>query len=302
MHEKAGSPGRKHISENVTVSENRALRGTVDVLIDQLVKNSRTALDILDFQLRGLKKAPKVKSPGHLVKITNRGHVHWARVLKAEETKEGKRKRIYLSASDKKLLELLAFKTFCQSSIAVKEEQAAAIRSFLHKMDNISGRDLRIVGDGDIRSLLNQETPLREELEKWKHAEYVHNPQHPEALKVRAADGSMVRSKSEAVIVSELLRANIPFRYECPHQIQNAVVYPDFTIRHPVSGEEFIWEHFGLMDDRNYAANACRKLETYIRAGYIPMINLILTSETKDHPLDYGIVRMLIAYYFSISM
>jgi hypothetical protein len=44
-------------------------------------------------------------------------------------------------------------------------------------------------------------------------------------------------------------------------QIQNVSIYPDFTIRHPVTGEVYYWEHFGMMDNENYAHNVYSKLQ-----------------------------------------
>ena len=41
-------------------------------------------------------------------------------------------------------------------------------------------------------------------------------------------------------------------------------IYPDFTIRHPMTGETFYWEHFGIMDDSQYCNNALSKLQRYV--------------------------------------
>ena len=80
--------------------------------------------------------------------------------------------------------------------------------------------------------------------------------------------------------------------------INGIKLYPDFTIMNPINGEIYIWEHFGLMEDEKYRKNAEQKLELYMRAGYYPMVNLIITTETADHPLDYGLVCDLIDHYF----
>ena len=54
-----------------------------------------------------------------------------------------------------------------------------------------------------------------------------------------------------------------------------------------------------MMDDEEYAAHADRKMMDYVASGYHTMINLILTSETKDRPLDFALVDHLIEYYFA---
>ena len=95
-----------------------------------------------------------------------------------------------------------------------------------------------------------------------------------------------------------LVQHKIPYRYECALQLGDHTIYPDFTIRHPKTGEIFYWEHFGLMDDINYSKNVPGKLHTYITGGIIPSINLITTYETKNTPLSMELVEKTIEYYF----
>ena len=52
------------------------------------------------------------------------------------------------------------------------------------------------------------------------------------------------------------------------------------------------------MDDEKYARLAILKLRTYIENGIIPTIDLIVTYETKEHPLDYEAVEKIVKEYF----
>ena len=90
----------------------------------------------------------------------------------------------------------------------------------------------------------------------------------------------------------------IPFRYECALHLGETTLFPDFTIRHPKTGNVYYWEHFGLMDNPAYSQNAYSKLQLYTSHGIIPSIQLITTYETKDNPLSTDIVEKIIAYYF----
>ena len=108
----------------------------------------------------------------------------------------------------------------------------------------------------------------------------------------------MLRSKAESEIDSELFEKHIPFRYEAPLIIGNKTFYPDFTIRHPITGEIYYWEHFGMMDNPEYAKSAYRKLELYYQVGLIPNINLITTYETKDKPLCIDTIKKIVYEYF----
>ena len=100
-------------------------------------------------------------------------------------------------------------------------------------------------------------------------------------------------------MIGKVLRMNhIPFRYECPIILNGMTVYPDFTIRHPKTGEVYYWEHFGLADDSSYVKNMNYKMELYISNNIIPSVNLITTYETKENPLSFETVEMLAKYYF----
>ena len=68
----------------------------------------------------------------------------------------------------------------------------------------------------------------------------------------------------------------ISFRYESPLDTQKGRFFPDFTIRHPKNHKTYIWEHFGLMDDQEYAAQVSEKLQIYMDCGYVPGENFPL--------------------------
>ena len=95
-----------------------------------------------------------------------------------------------------------------------------------------------------------------------------------------------------------LTQNNIPFRYECALQLGETTIYPDFTIRHPRTGETYYWEHFGMMDNPAYRKSASLKLQNYISNGIIPTIQLITTYETKEKQLDLDIIEKIVKEYF----
>ena len=76
--------------------------------------------------------------------------------------------------------------------------------------------------------------------------------------------GERVRSKSEILIANSLNEMNIQYRYEYPIRISNTTFYPDFYILNLRRRKEYIWEHFGRMDDIEYARNAIRKIRYFV--------------------------------------
>ncbi len=74
--------------------------------------------------------------------------------------------------------------------------------------------------------------------------------------------------------------------------------YPDFTIMHPKTGLIYYWEHLGLLDKESYLKENANKLQRFIKNGIIPTQQLIITCETRDHPLDLDYLDNLIHFYF----
>jgi len=100
-----------------------------------------------------------------------------------------------------------------------------------------------------------------------------------EELKYLTNSGILVRSKSELIIADALALNKVPFLYEAKLRLGDEIKSPDFTIRRPRDDKEFLWEHFGLMDDEAYRRKANAKIELYGRYGYRPFENLICTYE-----------------------
>ena len=67
----------------------------------------------------------------------------------------------------------------------------------------------------------------------------------------RALADIMVRSKSEVIIANLLFDREVPFKYEMPLYATDGTFYlPDFTITY--NGEQWYWEHIGMLDDEEY--------------------------------------------------
>ena len=126
---------------------------------------------------------------------------------------------------------------------------------------------------------------------------------------VKTICGINVRSKSEELIANYLFGKNIIFIYEQELLVNGKIYYPDFIIFHPVSGMVIIIEHGGMFADMSrmadytdeekkivlgYTSDFSRKVQHYIEAGWIPGINLIITSETKFKQFDMAAFAQLL--------
>lgn len=136
-------------------------------------------------------------------------------------------------------------------------------------------------------------------LQSWAHDDYLRSTSHPESLTITTSHGWHVRSKSEALIVSALDKYEIPYRYEERLKIGGMVFHPDFTIRHPHTGDTIYWEHLGRMDDPQYVSDKfTAKICTFAQNDIIAGKNLILTYETSTCPLTPQTIEETIEHYF----
>ena len=96
-----------------------------------------------------------------------------------------------------------------------------------------------------------------------------------------------VRSKSEKFIAEKLRAMGIPYKYECPLNLDGfGTVYPDFTILNKNTMAVSWLEHLGKMDEPDYSMKAVAKVRAYERSGIYVGKNLYLTMETKQTPFD----------------
>lgn len=205
----------------------------------------------------------------------------------------------YLPKKERLLAEQLATKKYLTCLLKDLQDEKTALDYYLHHHRNIKTSEELLIKTPEYKNLLSTLfTPESKELILWMNSAYEKNPKHPEQLLHHSVSGHLVRSKSEVFIDMTLFTNRIPFRYECALELGNSTIYPDFTIRHPHTGETYYWEHFGRMDDPVYSRNACSKLQLYISNGILPSIHLITTYETLAHPLSTETIDSIIKDYF----
>lgn len=208
-------------------------------------------------------------------------------------------KSIYLPKKERHLAEKLAMKKYYMLRKKDLMCELEACKAYIRKIPNENDTSGMLLKNAGYVELLGKAFgPHSENLEAWMAEEYETNKKYPEKLNIKGTQGKYLRSKSEAMIDNVLFRERIPFRYENQLVLDGIVMYPDFTIRHPKTGEYYYWEHFGMMDNSEYASHACRKIKTYCDNGIIPSINLIMTYETSACPIGMERIEQVAEYYF----
>ena len=252
-------------------------------------KNIESRIEEINKELEKIRKVEKKFPQGELQRFKNENRYKWK--IKEEN---GLR---YLPKTERNQAEILALKKYYECRKKELESEAAGWKAYLRKTDKIKISSEYLLNHPEYGRLLAKNfRPLNRELERWQEEPYEKSTKHPEDLLVQGTHGKMLRSKSEAIIDRMLFQNKIPFHYEEKLVLDGIVLYPDFVIRHPITGQYFYWEHFGMMDNPDYCKHACDKIN-----GIIPSINLILTYETKQYPLSADKVEMILQEYFGCS-
>lgn len=246
-------------------------------------------------QIKEIDNQLKVLPPGFLFITHSKKYFNWYHSDNHIQT--------YIPKKQRKFAEKLAYKKFLslRRSNLLQEKKAIEAYFKLYPTEN-AGIDLVFSPQSGYKELLVPYfQPISQELASWSSATFESNPHHPEYLIHKSLSGNLVRSKSEAFIDTLLFQNYLPYRYECQLSLSDSIFYPDFTIRHPQTGEFFYWEHFGMMDDPIYCEKAISKLRKYCYHKIIPSVNLITTFETREHPLTMDAIEKLIQQYFTAS-
>ncbi len=135
--------------------------------------------------------------------------------------------------------------------------------------------------------------PDEQFIQTWIDQEYTPKTFDPDYPDYRTEKNERVRSKSEILIADLLNHMEIPYKYECPLRLKtkynsrpNIIIYPDFTILDIKNRKEIYLEHFGMMDNPDYAEKAILKLATYESNGIYIGKQLLITYETQKQPFN----------------
>lgn len=245
----------------------------------------------LEAKLKAMEKQLTQLPKGKLIISKSKGYIRFF--------ESDGHKKTYLKKGNQKIIQKLVYKKYLSLQIQDISEEKEAVESYLEEFPKEKLSEQFIIENPEIQVLLSQiYKPLNKDLAEWMNAPYKKSDFEAENLIHPTSAGFCVRSKSEVMIVECLMKYKIPFRYECELIIGRDTYYPDFTIRHPKTGEVFYWEHFGRMDDPSYRRKCYNKLQKFGDYGIIPSINLITTYETGNHPLSVNEVEKIVKEYF----
>ena len=164
---------------------------------------------------------------------------------------------------------------FAHTYVVVPKSKARSLSSeLIYTALTRATKHCTVFVQGDVSTLLSARRPENTHIglinsslfEDHFHAvpdELVHRKNWYEEGKIHEAlGGDMVRSKSELIVANLLHERGVPFKYESALLAPDGTMFlPDFTITW--DGEQWYWEHWGMMSSEKYAEHRDKKKTWY---------------------------------------
>ena len=193
----------------------------------------------------------------------------------------------YLGKNNTDLSRQLVQKDHITSAIKVADKEIHALRSIIDEYPKEVIEDLY---NNLPENRKKYATPIFLDNDhyarNWLSTPFTPKPFKKDAPVFRTLKGERVRSKSEVIIADRLYAKGIPYKYECPLQVGDEIIHPDFTILRLSDRKTVYHEHCGKMDDPDYTEDLVSRVKKYGRAGIYPGNGLSFSFESSKQPLD----------------
>ena len=271
---------------------------------EQFIAPIHTRLTELE-QAYKTKQLEVKRNPSGLIRIVkNHGQLQFYK-RKSKSDLQG----TYIPRSQNQLAYKLIQSDYDKKALAAIKEEISFIKLFLTKYQTTNtNHHFKKLPDSRQKIVTPLTLTDSKYAELWLSEKYPGKEISPDIPKLFTDMGEQVRSKSEVLIANALKASGIPYRYEFPIKInlkaddpsQVPVIqtfHPDFYCLNLRTRKEYIWEHFGMMDDAEYSTHAAKKIILYQQNGYFPGKNLIITMETsKTKPSSMELSQIIQEY------
>lgn len=230
--------------------------------LEKKIEQSRKKLCALQ------KEYDSIKGGALHIRVRGGRYYFWEYINRRQIGITGNKKRVYQ----------LARKKYLEAAIEVLAKRLGALETAHKALMKVAARDTREDVIEYCKMLDIDRVVHSAKEQSWISRKKSSNPYKPEDLRYATTQGVMTRSKSERLIGNVLESRGMVYVTEPQVQIGSKVYYPDFMILRE-DGTTVIWEHCGLMDDKDYAYKTLMKIERYRSIGYVPTDNLIYTFE-----------------------
>lgn len=221
------------------------------------------------------------------------------------DPQEGRYK--YLGTDSHETVRTIKEARHLQMSIQELQQEILLVNDVLQQSRDISHEEIdRKLSKAYRGSSLSYPPSDNSTANKWKESAERYkdsfDPFRPNELIHTTRDGSMTRSKSEALIYNYLLDVGVTFVYELPLRIRvgskDSLLLPDFTILSEIDYRtvKFI-EHQGMLDDPKYRTSFNEKVFKYWTNNHIPERDVFFTFDLPNGGFDDTPIRDIIKRY-----
>ncbi len=274
------------ISEQKEVKRNEKGNDTTAILRDRKAELEK----IINEKKKAISGAPE----GYLRFIDRKSYVEYYWRKNSHDTNG-----VFIPKKEWATAQRLAQKDYDTKILSLAEQELKYTKKYLNFVQN---NDISSVYDNLSSRRKELVIPYREPddafIKNWMDVTYEPMGFEEDYPEYYSDNGIRVRSKSEIIIANMLEKYKVPFRYEYPLILgKRGIVSPDFTCLNIRERKEFIWEHFGMMDDEGYARKNVYKINSYEENGFHAGTNMIMTFETSLTPINSNIIRTMIEKY-----
>ena len=245
------------------------------------------------------------RNPSGLIRIVkNHGQLQFYK-RKSKSDLQG----TYMPRSQNQLAYKLIQSDYDKKALAAIKDEISLLKSFLKKYQtNNTSHHFTTLPDTRQQIVTPLTLSDSQYAEDWLSKKYPKKEIPPDIPKLFTDNKEQVRSKTEVLIANALKAAGVPYRYEFPvklnlnaglpsHTENIQTFHPDFYCLNLRTRKEYIWEHFGMMDEAEYSTRAAEKIILYQQNGYFPGKNLIITMETsKTKPSSMELNQIIQEY------
>lgn len=217
----------------------------------------------------------------------------------SKENRNQKPQGNYISKQNLDLALHLAQKDYDKKTLGLLQKKEQAIQHFLSHYPEMA-LDQIYSGLSDLRQKLVTPyfPPDEEYLRTWYQLHPGSQNTFPIANGFMTERKELVRSKSEKIIADKFHYNQIPYVYESALKLNNGKsIYPDFTLMNLSTRKTYYFEHFGKIDDPDYAKKMIEKIETYEANHIYPGETLLISMESSSKPLNIKQVELMLHRY-----
>lgn len=210
----------------------------------------------------------------------------------------GEKESRYIPAKEIDLVRRIAQKEYDRKLNKKILEQQTVIKDFVKRFDENVLEDLYVKQCQGRKELINPRIQTKEEfITAWYEAHPGNMNPYEKKESYTTEKGETVRSKSEKILADLFYRMGIPYQYETELVLGGRKIYPDFLLLNVKRRESLYWEHFGKIDDDDYAKKNFKRLADYEREGYLNGRDLLYSVESPEHPLNVKMVEQKLHWW-----